>query len=193
MGTATRPQVKAIASAAMVAAGFRARGSTINGVAVDMVHTHNDILIDALYNVIERFAYDDFHDPSSGLPSSPSVGDSYISTATANGWTDDYIYTWDGTQWVEQIPEHGWLVWVEGAADFYKYTANGWETLTTVGTHYHTYLVKSGDTTPEWYVDTDGGLACAGNWKFLPDGNYLHTQKWTGSAWVTVKSTKYVA
>ena len=37
------------------------------------------------------------YDPSVALPSNPSQGDRYISTATANGWTKDYIYELSGT------------------------------------------------------------------------------------------------
>ena len=192
VGTATRPQVKAIASVAMVAAGFWSRGDTINGNPVDLPHLQNDILIDALFNVIERFSYDDFHDPTGGLPADPDVGDVYIATATANGWTENYIYTWDGASWDQTVPEHGWLVWIEGQDDFYKYTSNGWETFNTVGTHYHSSLVKSGETTPAWQVFDDGGFGVPEQWRLFPDGNEFKTQRWNGSIWVTVRTTKYV-
>jgi len=39
--------------------------------------------------------------PAGGLPVGPAVGDSYISLATANGWTNSFIYSWDGRNWVQ--------------------------------------------------------------------------------------------
>jgi hypothetical protein len=36
------------------------------------------------------------HDPTTALPANPVIGDVYLSTATANGWTKDRLYTWSG-------------------------------------------------------------------------------------------------
>jgi len=43
------------------------------------------------------------HDPSGGLPGAPSGGDTYLATATANGWTSGHIYRYNGatTAWVD--------------------------------------------------------------------------------------------
>ena len=71
-----------------------------------------------------------FYDPTNGLPSSPSSGDSYISLATDNGWTVDCIYTYNGSSWTETIPVSGYATWVEGGT--YKanmsvlYNGNSW-------------------------------------------------------------------
>lgn len=179
-----REQVRAIVEAAMVAAGFRDRGATINGVAVDMPHTHNDILIDALFQAIETHAYDAFYDPSSGLPSSPSLGDTYIATATANGWTEDYVYSWDGSAWSEIVPVEGWLVWIKNEDKFYKYDGSDWSDLMS-GTHYHTGLAIPGETSHAWYIDTDGGLVSPNGWKLIDTATTFDIKKWDGEEWVS--------
>ena len=48
-----------------------------------------------------------FYDPTPGLPASPTVGDRYVSTATANGWIVDDIYQWSGGIWSQNIPVQG--------------------------------------------------------------------------------------
>jgi len=69
---------------------------------------------------------EDSYDPTGGLPADPTVGDRYISDATANGWTIDYIYEWDGTSWVESIPEEGWMVWMLLDLLYYVFFSGGW-------------------------------------------------------------------
>ena len=69
---------------------------------------------------------DDFFDPTGGLPTDPDVGDRYVSDATAGGWTIDYIYEWDGDEWIESPPELGWMIWVLLELLFYVFTINGW-------------------------------------------------------------------
>ncbi len=64
--------------------------------------------------------------PIGGLPGAPSVGDRYLSIGTANGWTDGYIYEWDGSVWVETIPEEGQMVWIIFELLFYVYFSGGW-------------------------------------------------------------------
>jgi hypothetical protein len=65
-----------------------------------------------------------FFDPTGGLPVSPSAGDRYIASATANGWTLNNIYYFDGPDtgivdgWVEVIPTEGELTYVVGGAIF---------------------------------------------------------------------------
>ena len=42
-----------------------------------------------------------FHDPTTGLPNWVTGGERYIAGATANGWTKNNIYEYDGTSWAE--------------------------------------------------------------------------------------------
>ena len=53
-----------------------------------------------------------FYDPTGGLPVTPSTGDRYLSSATANGWTEGYIYTWNGIEWRETVTTIGMVVYV---------------------------------------------------------------------------------
>lgn len=74
----------------------------------------------------------DYYDPTGGLPAFPSVDDRYISTATANGWTADYIYTWDGSSWSGFAPEEGCTVYNESTDVHQTFNGTTWGTLTTV-------------------------------------------------------------
>ena len=69
---------------------------------------------------------EDFYDPTGGLPVDPEVGDRYISDATANGWTYDYVYEWDGTEWVESVPEEGWMIWELIGLILWVFFSGGW-------------------------------------------------------------------
>jgi hypothetical protein len=52
-----------------------------------------------------------FHDPTSALPVSPSAGDRWIASETGTGWTDGYIYEYDGSDWLETEPGTGVTAW----------------------------------------------------------------------------------
>lgn len=67
------------------------------------------------------------YDPSGGLPASPSTGDRWIATATANGWTEDSIYTWDGSTWSAFAPDAGCTVWSEAVNKMLTYYSNAWQ------------------------------------------------------------------
>jgi hypothetical protein len=57
-----------------------------------------------------------FFNPTAALPISPSDQDSYISTATANGWINNYIEKYNSAsgKWQNIAPINGQLVWVNG-------------------------------------------------------------------------------
>jgi hypothetical protein len=95
----------------------------------------------------------EIYDPTGGLPS-PITGERYISYATANGWTKDYIYQWNGSSWDETIPLNNYALLVEGGSyhshSMVMYqTLNGWivfstaidhTTLLNIGTHTHAQI-----------------------------------------------------
>lgn len=56
------------------------------------------------------------YDNSSALPSTPTVGNRYIAHVTANGWTLNHIYEWNGSSWTHTIPAIGMVLYVEGGA-----------------------------------------------------------------------------
>lgn len=53
---------------------------------------------------------DGFRDPTSGLPTN-TAGVEYVATASANGWTEDYLYYGDGSDWFETIPDKGHIIY----------------------------------------------------------------------------------
>ena len=69
---------------------------------------------------------DDWWDPTGGLPEDPEVGDRYLAEDTGSGWTADYIYEWDGEEWVEEIPIDGWMIWILFELIFYVFFSGGW-------------------------------------------------------------------
>ena len=71
---------------------------------------------------------DSFFDSQSTLPANPRTGDRYIASATGNGWTEDYIYEYNGSSWVETAPANYNAVYVEDAGQDYFYDASGWST-----------------------------------------------------------------
>ena len=69
---------------------------------------------------------DDWYDPTGGLPVAPTIGDRYIADDTGNGWTQDYVYEWDGSNWIEYPPEEGWMIWMLFELIFYVFFSGGW-------------------------------------------------------------------
>jgi len=70
----------------------------------------------------------EWYDPvaEEGLPADPEVGDRYGADSTGYGWTIDYIYEWDGDEWVESEPEDGWMIWCLFELMFYVFFSGGW-------------------------------------------------------------------
>ena len=77
-----------------------------------------------MFPPIERW-----HDPTGGLPGDPAIGDRYGSDGTGYGWTDGYIYEWDGEEWIESEPEEGWTIWCFFELLFYVFFSGGWMAL----------------------------------------------------------------
>lgn len=65
-------------------------------------------------------------DPTAGLPSDPAIGDRYLATATANGWSADYIYEWTGELWVGSEPYAGRTIFVLMVNQMYAYDFGSW-------------------------------------------------------------------
>lgn len=76
-------------------------------------------LYDFKESVLDRF------DPTTATPATPSEGDRYLSTATANGWTVDKLYEYKGSAWVEDVTNLGSLVYVEDEGIHYIKNASG--------------------------------------------------------------------
>lgn len=124
---------------------------------------------------------DDWFDPTGGLPEDPDVGDRYVSDATAEGWTTDYIYEWDGDEWVEYPPEEGWMIWMLFELIFYVFFSGGWmevgsESFVNVTGDTMTGALIFGDASNNLQISADGTLTLAGTAKkwlaIRPDLDY---------------------
>ena len=91
----------------------------------------------------------EWYDPTGGLPGDghdplelpPVVGDRYGADDTGYGWTEGYIYEWDGASWVESEPEEGWMMWDLWEMILWFFFSGGWE---EVGDN--SYVRKPSDT-----------------------------------------------
>lgn len=91
-----------------------------------------------------------FYNPGPGLPVGPAVGDRYIATATANGWTIRHVYEWDGALWVDTAPLEGMTVYDKGTDTLYSYTGALWVSPET------TTVANVGTGTGQSYRDMTG-------------------------------------
>lgn len=78
-----------------------------------------------------------FYEPNETLPFEPNIGDRYISTATANGWTINNIYEWNGSSWTATVPTSGDIVPVTDPVydAAYQFTGTTWRSLSAVTLH----------------------------------------------------------
>ncbi|GAF83438.1 unnamed protein product, partial [marine sediment metagenome] len=72
-----------------------------------------DALLDSRLGAYPQRPVLDRYDPTSSTPAAPADGDRYLSTATANGWTDKHIYEWLTSAWVETVPVIGMTTLVQ--------------------------------------------------------------------------------
>jgi hypothetical protein len=104
----------------------------------DPAFSHNKALAESLANAIipeiaSAFMWQeavlDRYDPTTATPATPTTGDRYLSTATANGWTIDYIYEWNGSAWVGTAPENGMAAVVMAEGVLYVFDGSEWVAL----------------------------------------------------------------
>lgn len=109
----------------------------------------NDYLKSALNGLDWQESVLDRYDPTSGLPTA-TLGVRYISTATANGWTLDYIYEGNGSTFDEIIPDEGTATWVEDEDMNYLYDGTQWIIHSSTSNHNNLTSLQGG-TTNEYY------------------------------------------
>ena len=64
------------------------------------------------------------YDPTTSTPSGPQLNERYISAATANGWTVNMVYEWNGADWNLHVPKQGIKVYVENLDRYFNYDDN---------------------------------------------------------------------
>jgi len=98
----------------------------------------------------------EFYDPTTSLPTNPAVGDRYISSATSNGWTENYIYEWDGSNWIETVPNLGFRLTVESDDTEYAYnSSNEWVTVTSSSAHNSLSGLEGGGSGHYYHLDAN--------------------------------------
>lgn len=103
----------------------------------------------------------DRYDPTSGLPAEV-LGARYIATATANGWTINHIYEWNGTSWTDITPNEGYACRVEDEDKQYVFNGTNWVDFGTTVNHNNLSGLQGG-TTNEYYHLTSAQSTLIGN------------------------------
>lgn len=88
-----------------------------------------------------------FYPVASGIT---TIGNRYIASETGGGWTEDYIYEYNGVDWTEIIPDEGTAVWVEEADGMYVFNGTDWVQFGSTITH-NVLNGLQGGSTGEYY------------------------------------------
>lgn len=136
----------------ILADGSRSFSDTVGGVSpTDDNHLATKGYVDLSIQGLDwQQSVDNFHTASDGLPELPTVGDRYVSLDTANGWTENNIYEWDGTSWVETVPNTGFAVWLESDDVLYVFNGTSWVRLGSTIIHNNLSSIQGG-TSEEYY------------------------------------------
>ena len=100
----------------------------------------------------------DFWAPSAGLPVAPATGARYVASDSGNGWTATYVYTYDGTQWVELIPNEGFSIWLESGDGTYVFNGTIWIRFGSTIAHNDSNGIQGGEIN-EYYHLTSAQLS----------------------------------
>lgn len=166
--------------------GSRAFTSTVGGVTPTAdEHLTTKQYVDGLVQGVDwQDSVLSIYDPTSGVPTASGVGDRYIASATANGWTDNNIYEWDGTQWVETVSNEGFASWVEDEDIQYVYNGTDWVKLGSTVTHNNTAGLQGGTASEYYHLTADqynsltsvGGVEDASDMHIHDDRYYTETE-----------------
>ena len=109
---------------------------TITDAPTDGTDAANKAYVDSVVTGLDwQDSVLDRYDPTSSTPPGPSTGQRYLSTATANGWTVDNIYEWNGSSWTETVVSEGMATWVEDENIVYVYNGTAWVKFSAVVDH----------------------------------------------------------
>jgi hypothetical protein len=166
----------------ILANGTRAFSSTVGGVTPSLdAHLATKGYVDlAIQGLDWQQSVKDFWSPSEGLPESPSTGDRYLADDSGNGWTENNIYEWNGTSWVELAPNDGYSVWVENVDKMYVFNGSSWVRLGSTITHNNTNGLQGGDSDQYYHLTQADyyALSVSGN-ASIDDASSLHNHNST--------------
>jgi len=91
-----------------------------------------------------------FQNPNETLMSE-NTGDRYVATVDSSGgsldWTENYIYEYDGSDWIEIEPEDGKTLYNEDDSSFYTFDGSQWEKTENLFNHNTLSGLDGGGTT----------------------------------------------
>jgi hypothetical protein len=135
-----------------LADGTRAFTGTVGGITPtqDSHLTTKGYVDSAIQGLDWQDSVIDYHSPSGGLPAGPNVGDRYVADDSGNGWTQNNIYEWDGSQWEETVANEGMSTWFEDEDLLRVYDGTNWIRFGSTVTHRNLNDLQGG-TSDEYY------------------------------------------
>lgn len=157
--------------------GTRAFTGVVSGVdPTEATHLTTKQYVDSVAQGLDwQDSVINFFDPTvSGVPTGPTAGDRYIASATGNGWTQNNIYEWDGTSWVEMVTNEGTASWNETEDSLYVLTNSGWVKFGSTVLHNNLSSIQGG-TSGEYYHLTSDQYSKLTNTGGVVDATDQHT------------------
>lgn len=102
-------------------------------------------------------------------------GNRYIASATGGGWTEDYIYEYNGSSWDETVPNEGFASWVEVQDALYVYNGTEWVQFGSTITHNNLSGLQGGTSDQYYHLTSaeESGLTGGGDTSLhIHDGRY---------------------
>ena len=129
--------------------GLRPFSSTVSGVTPTVdAHLATKGYVDSVATGLDW--QDSVLDITSSGSASEVEGNRYIASETSGGWTEDYVYEYDGTAWVETVVSEGMSAWVEDEDVVYVYNGSDWVKFGSTTTHNNLSGLQGG-TSDEYY------------------------------------------
>ncbi len=123
---ATKAQVKADIHEGLVDIGCTLPTPSTPS-TVGLIFAISDVIVDKMYDGIDFLEnVKSIYNPTTALPATPAIGDSYVSSATARGWTANHVYQWSGNLWIDTPPIEGMIKWIDDQDLFYYYSGSAW-------------------------------------------------------------------
>jgi phage tail-like protein len=113
-----------------------ANGSTIR--ITGTTNYNGNYVITKIADTVNQLAkVDSVYNPTPVLPA-PTLGVRYLSTATANGWTINRIYTGTGSAFTEYAPSTNDIVYIDASYNTVRWNGTAWVTYVKLDTFYIT-------------------------------------------------------
>jgi len=93
------------------------------------------------------------------------TGNRYIASVTGGGWTEDYIYEYNGASWDGTAPNEGFAAWVEDLDSLYVYNGTDWVQFGSTVTHNNLNGLQGGTSGQYYHLTSaeESGLTGGGD------------------------------